>query len=51
MKNSTLFTLIGWTSMIVAIIGMALHKDNVLSMIIISNLWIIGGAILQKLKD
>lgn len=51
MKNSTLFTIIGNVSLAVAIIGAILNKDNVISMIIISNMWIIGGAILKKLND
>lgn len=46
MKNSTIFTLIGYTLLIISLIGMFIGSDNlkVLVGILMSNVWIIGGA-------
>lgn len=53
MKNSTIFTLIGYTLLVLSLIGMFIGSDNlkVLVGILMSNVWVIGGAILQKLND
>lgn len=53
MKNSTIFTLIGYTLLIISLIGMAIGSDNlkVLVGILMSNVWVIGAQILRKLND
>lgn len=53
MKTSTINYIMGYTLLVISLIGMFIGSDNlkVLVGILMSNVWVIGGQILRKLND